>query len=108
MTGELSCIIVKAGIKALRSLPKEKQIELLGAEYHHIEELYDIVYNDSCFLKVKKIKSQWNIFTIQQKSLKMENHIMRLTIFNKQYVTGFLTSWFIYIFLNIFLKILIL
>lgn len=49
MTGELHCIIVRGAIKALRSAPKDKQIEYLGYDFPNLDLILDWVNSNPTF-----------------------------------------------------------
>jgi hypothetical protein len=49
MTGELHCIIVRAGMAALKQLPVEEQIKLVGYDFDNLDNLIEVVEKNPTF-----------------------------------------------------------
>lgn len=49
MTGELHSIIVRAGMAALKQLPREEQLKLVGHNFSNLTDLIEYVDKNPCF-----------------------------------------------------------
>lgn len=49
MTGELHSVIVRAGLKALRKLPREEQVKLVGFDFSNLDTCIEWIEQNPTF-----------------------------------------------------------